>query len=76
MKIAIAGKGGVGKTTLAGFLARHLADDGHRVLAIDADPDANLASMLPLDAPSAPRPLAARRDIIDALTGRAWFRRE
>lgn len=70
MKIAIAGKGGVGKTTLAGFLARHLAENGHRVLAIDADPDANLASMLPLDAPSAPRPLAARRDIIDALTGR------
>lgn len=70
MKIAIAGKGGVGKTTVAGFLARRLAERGRRVLAIDADPDANLASMLPLDRPEAPQPLAARRDLIDALTGR------
>lgn len=46
IKIAIAGKGGVGKTTLAGTLARLLAQDGHRVIAIDADPDMNLASAL------------------------------
>ncbi len=46
MKIAIAGKGGVGKTTLAGLLARSYADDGYRVLAVDADPDANLASSI------------------------------
>ena len=46
MKIAIAGKGGVGKTTIAGTLARMLADDGRKVMAIDADPDANLASAL------------------------------
>lgn len=46
MKIAIAGKGGVGKTTLSGLLARALAGAGWRVLAIDADPDANLASAL------------------------------
>ncbi len=46
MKIAIAGKGGVGKTTLAGLLARSYAEDGYRVLAIDADPDANLASSI------------------------------
>ncbi len=44
MKIAITGKGGVGKTTIAGLLARTFAADGSRVLAIDADPDANLAS--------------------------------
>ncbi|MCD4816636.1 MAG: AAA family ATPase, partial [Methanosarcinales archaeon] len=36
MKIAITGKGGVGKTTLAGTLARLLARDGMDVLAIDA----------------------------------------
>ncbi len=37
MKIAVAGKGGVGKTTLAGTLARAFARDGRDVLALDAD---------------------------------------
>jgi len=37
MKIVVAGKGGVGKTTVSGTLARALAQDGHRVLALDAD---------------------------------------
>ncbi len=44
MKIAISGKGGVGKTTLAGVLARTLSSQNEVVLAIDADPDSNLAS--------------------------------
>ncbi len=70
MKIAIAGKGGAGKTTLAGLLARHLAGTGYRVLAIDADPDANLASALPLDNGPPPKPLAERRDLVDTLSGR------
>ena len=46
MRIAITGKGGVGKTTLSGMLARVLAGDGKRVVAVDADPDANLASAI------------------------------
>ena len=46
MKIAISGKGGVGKTTLASLLAKIFAEDGYSVLAIDADPDANLAVTL------------------------------
>jgi CO dehydrogenase maturation factor len=46
MKIAISGKGGVGKTTLAGVMARILASNGRKVLAIDADPDSNLASAI------------------------------
>jgi CO dehydrogenase maturation factor len=46
MKIAVSGKGGVGKTTFASFLIRALANQGVKVLAIDADPDANLAQAL------------------------------
>ena len=46
MKIAISGKGGVGKSTVAAALALTLANQGQRVLALDADPDANLASAL------------------------------
>jgi CO dehydrogenase maturation factor len=49
MKIAISGKGGVGKTTLSGLLARHWAKKGMRVLAVDADPDSNLGSALGID---------------------------
>lgn len=46
MRLAIAGKGGTGKTTIAGTLARALARTGHEVLAIDADTNPNLASVL------------------------------
>nr|WP_320410963.1 AAA family ATPase [Candidatus Hakubella thermalkaliphila] len=46
MKLAISGKGGTGKTTLAGVLAWVYANEGRKVLAVDADPDANLASAL------------------------------
>ena len=46
MKIATVGKGGSGKTTLAGTLARILAEDGIQVLAIDGDPNPNLALTL------------------------------
>ena len=46
MKIAVSGKGGVGKTTLAAVLARLYASDGKYVLAADVDPDANLGSAL------------------------------
>lgn len=46
MKIAISGKGGVGKTTLAAALSLLIAQQGRKILAVDADPDANLASAL------------------------------
>ena len=46
MKIAVSGKGGVGKSTIAAALALLIAENGGRVLALDADPDANLASSL------------------------------
>ncbi|MDQ3518083.1 MAG: AAA family ATPase, partial [Gemmatimonadota bacterium] len=43
MRVAIAGKGGTGKTTISGTLARVLARQGRQVLAIDADTTPNLA---------------------------------
>jgi CO dehydrogenase maturation factor len=46
MKIAVSGKGGVGKSTIAASIALILAQRGIRVLALDADPDANLAASL------------------------------
>lgn len=46
MKLAISGKGGVGKSTLAAALALLLAERGRRVVALDADPVANLAVAL------------------------------
>lgn len=53
MRIAIAGKGGTGKTTIAGTLARALARTGREVLAIDADTNPNLASVLGIPPESA-----------------------
>lgn len=46
MKIAVTGKGGVGKTTVSAILARLYADEGRKVLAADVDPDANLGAAL------------------------------
>ena len=71
MKIAITGKGGVGKTTLAGLLARLYAAEGRSVLAVDADPDANLASALGISPEVASRalPLAEQSDLIEERTG-------
>jgi CO dehydrogenase maturation factor len=53
MKIALVGKGGAGKTTLAALLARHLAAQGRTVLALDADINQNLAAALGEDADEA-----------------------
>ncbi len=48
MKVVVTGKGGVGKTTVAGGLARHLARSGQRVVALDCDPSPNLGLSLGL----------------------------
>ncbi|MGA2316013.1 MAG: carbon monoxide dehydrogenase accessory protein CooC [Thermodesulfobacteriota bacterium] len=71
MKIAISGKGGVGKTTLAGVMARILAHRGRKILAIDADPDSNLASAIGLPKESLARlsPIASMTSMIEERTG-------
>jgi len=67
MKLAVAGKGGSGKTSISGTMARLLARGGYRVLAIDGDSNPNLALTLgiPLermsDLPTLPRDLLERR---------------
>ena len=64
MKIAVSGKGGVGKTTFSSMLARTLSDMGKHVLAIDADPDANLAAALGIANGKAITPIAEMKDLI------------
>jgi CO dehydrogenase maturation factor len=68
MKIAISGKGGVGKTTFASFLIRALADQGMRVLAIDADPDANLAQALGVKSSEEILPISEMKELIEERT--------
>lgn len=61
MKIAVCGKGGVGKTTISGLLCRILGSKGIPVLAIDGDPNPNLALTLGLDPTTAmPKPLTSK----------------
>lgn len=69
MKIAITGKGGVGKTTLAALLAHYLAGEGREVIAVDADPDANLASALGVPADRIPVPISQLRELVQERTG-------
>jgi CO dehydrogenase maturation factor len=69
MKIAISGKGGVGKTLLAALLARIFADSGYSVLAIDADPDANLAATLGFPDPEKIVPISDMKELVEERTG-------
>lgn len=64
MKVAICGKGGVGKSTLSAFLINVLADRGRRVLAVDADPSPHLARLLGFPADHVPAPVACMADLL------------
>ena len=69
MNLAIVGKGGVGKTTLAASLARRLERKGRSVVAVDADPDGNLASALGVPPERAPEPIVHMRELVLERTG-------
>jgi CO dehydrogenase maturation factor len=71
MKLAVTGKGGVGKTTTASLLAYAYASEGKKVIAIDANPDANLAIALGFSEKEVNNivPIAEMRDLIEERTG-------
>ena len=69
MKIAISGKGGVGKTVLTALLSKVFAESGYSVLAIDADPDSNLAATLGIPHPEKIIPISEMSALIEERTG-------
>lgn len=68
LKIAVAGKGGSGKTTISVLLGKILAEDGQKVLLVDLDSDPNLANALGVPAAAA-SPLVHRRELVAERTG-------
>ncbi len=69
MKIAISGKGGVGKTLLVAFLSTVFAKSGYSVLAIDADPNINLAATFGFPNSEKIVPISKMDDLIEERTG-------
>lgn len=65
VRLAVTGKGGVGKSTLSAAIARHLAAH-HDLVAIDADPDMNLASTLDVEEPV---PVTEQKELIEERAG-------
>jgi len=74
VKIAVSGKGGVGKTLIAGGLARSFANKGLKAIAIDADPSPNLALTLGLSPEEARKilPISENKELIESKTGTGY----
>ncbi len=68
MKVAVTGKGGSGKTTITATLARLLARQGYHVLAVDGDPNPNLAVALGVSAEGVQRLKPLPRDLLAEVT--------
>ena len=69
MKIAVSGKGGVGKTTFSATLAHLFKESGKKVLAVDADPDANLAAALGYPDLATVTPISEMKELVAERTG-------
>lgn len=69
MKLAITGKGGVGKTSFTALFARLLKDKGNKVLLIDADPDMNLATVIGVPPEVRKKPISELKELIAERTG-------
>jgi CO dehydrogenase maturation factor len=69
LKIAIGGKGGVGKTTVCAVWAQLFDEEGFDVLAIDADPNTNLALAFGISSEQSPEPLIKMKQLIAERTG-------
>jgi CO dehydrogenase maturation factor len=69
MKVAITGKGGVGKSSLAALAARVIREGGDPVVVIDADPDMNMATLLGVPAGQTVTPIIALKELIAERTG-------
>ncbi len=70
MKIAISGKGGVGKTTIMALLARQIKESGREVLVIDADPSPHMAQTLGMDNSADITPIADMKKMITERSGK------
>jgi CO dehydrogenase maturation factor len=69
LKLALCGKGGVGKTTVAALLVRKLAEEGSRVVAVDADPVPSLAAALGFPRDLHLEPVSALKELVNERTG-------
>src|SRR4030067_1688642 len=74
MKIAVSGKGGVGKTLIAATLARGFVERGLKTMAIDADSSPNLGLTLGLSAEEARKivPISENKELVDSKTGTGY----